>query len=126
MKPFLNRYMYAHLSSEAKVLLLCSLYNWALEARKTCLWKFAINKGADQPAHPRILISVFVIRLLKRIISRLATSEISLFYLESVAEETVFETSFGGNPEDRFSRDQAHMCASSEGYGNTVQMHRLV
>ena len=46
---------------------------------KTCLRGFANNKGADQPAHPRRLISVFVIRFLLSIISRLATSEISIF-----------------------------------------------
>ena len=46
---------------------------------KTCLRGFATNTGADQPAHPRSLISAFVIRLLESIISRLATSEISLF-----------------------------------------------
>ena len=34
----------------------------------------AINKGADQP-----LISTYVIRLLKKFLSRLATSEISIF-----------------------------------------------
>ena len=45
---------------------------------KTCLQRCANNKGADQPAHPRRLISTFVIRLLKSIISRLATSEISI------------------------------------------------
>ena len=32
--------------------------------KKTCLRRFANNKGADQPAHPRSLISDFVIRLL--------------------------------------------------------------
>ena len=37
---------------------------------KTCLLGFANNKGADQPAHPRSLISAFVIRLLESIISR--------------------------------------------------------
>ena len=42
---------------------------------KTCLRWFANNTGADQPAHPRILISALVIRLLKSIISRLATGE---------------------------------------------------
>ena len=42
---------------------------------KTCLLEF-VNKGADQPAHPRSLISVCVIRFLENIISRLATSEI--------------------------------------------------
>ena len=46
------------------------------------------NKGADQPAHPRSLISAFVIRLLKSIISRLDTREISIFQLVSVVEQT--------------------------------------
>ena len=46
------------------------------------------NKGADQSAHPRSLISAFVFRFLKSIISKLATSEISVFQLVSVAEET--------------------------------------
>ena len=36
---------------------------WALH-EKTCLWWFAKNKGADQPAHLRSLISAFVIPLL--------------------------------------------------------------
>ena len=46
---------------------------------KTCLRGFENNKGADQPAHPRSLISAFNIRLLESIISRFATSEISIF-----------------------------------------------
>ena len=46
---------------------------------KTCLQRFANNKGADQPAHPRSLISVFVIPFLESTISKLATSEISIF-----------------------------------------------
>ena len=32
--------------------------------KKTCLRRFANNKGADQPAHARSLISTFVIRFL--------------------------------------------------------------
>ena len=36
---------------------------------KTCLRGFANNTGADQPAHPRSLISAFVIRFLESIIS---------------------------------------------------------
>ena len=55
---------------------------------KTCLRWVANNKGADQPAHPRSLISAFVIPLLESIISKLATSEISIFWLDSVAEDT--------------------------------------
>ena len=42
---------------------------------KTCLREFAINTGADQPAHPRSLISAFVIRFLESIICKLATGE---------------------------------------------------
>ena len=40
---------------------------------------FANNTGADQPAHLRSLISAFVIRFLKSVISKLATSEILVF-----------------------------------------------
>ena len=48
---------------------------------------FVSNKGADQTAHPRSLISAFVIRSLERIIYRLVTSEISIFYPVSLAEQ---------------------------------------
>ena len=43
------------------------------------LLRFANNKDADQPAHPHSLISVFVFCFLEIIISRLATSEISIY-----------------------------------------------
>ena len=56
--------------------------------KKTCLRGFANNKVADQPAHLRSLINAFVIRFLKSIVSRIATNEISVFLLVSVAEET--------------------------------------
>ena len=46
---------------------------------KTCLRGFANNTGADQPAHPRSLISAFVIRFLEIIICKLATGKISIF-----------------------------------------------
>ena len=46
---------------------------------KTGLRGFANNTGADQPAHPRSLISAFVIRILESIIYKLATGEISIF-----------------------------------------------
>ena len=52
---------------------------------KTCLRGFANNKGADQPAHPRSLISAFNIRLLENKLSRLDTSEFSIFLLVSAA-----------------------------------------
>ena len=56
---------------------ICILYG--LRCEKTCLRGFANNTGADQPAHPRSLISTFVIRFLESTISKLATSEISIF-----------------------------------------------
>ena len=58
------------------------------QRKKTCLRGFANNTGTDQPAHPRSLISAFVIRYLKSMICKLATVEISKFYLVSVADET--------------------------------------
>ena len=48
---------------------------------------YANNKGADQPAHPRSLISAFVIRCLDSIISLVSISEISSLYLASVATQ---------------------------------------
>ena len=47
--------------------------------KKTCLRGFAKNTGADQPVHPRSLISAFVILFLKKIICKFATGEISNF-----------------------------------------------
>ena len=44
---------------------------------KMCLMLYANNKGADQPAHPRSLISAFVVRCLDNIISLDAIAEIS-------------------------------------------------
>ena len=48
------------------------------------------NKGADQPAHTRSLISTFVIPVLESIMSQLATLQILILQLVSVAEETDF------------------------------------
>ena len=68
----------------------------------TSMWEnlssgFAKNKGADQPTHKCRLISAFVITIFDSILSKLATGEILIFYLVSVAEETglsltIFET----------------------------------
>ena len=46
---------------------------------KTCLRGLANKTGADQPGHPRSLISAFVIRFLESIMCKLATGEISTF-----------------------------------------------
>ena len=44
---------------------------------KMCLTSYANNKGTDQPAHPRSLISTFVVRCLDSIISLDSIAEIS-------------------------------------------------
>ena len=44
---------------------------------KMCHKSYANNKGADQPAHPRSLISAFVVRGLGSIISLNSIAEIS-------------------------------------------------
>ena len=69
---------------------------------KTCLWWFANNKGADQPAHMRRLISTFVIRLLESIISLLSSSKISIFQLVCVDEETGLKLALLETPKTGF------------------------
>ena len=46
---------------------------------------YANNKSADQPAHPRSLISAFAVRCLDSIIPLVSISKISSLYLASVA-----------------------------------------
>ena len=46
---------------------------------KTCLRGVANSTGTDQLAHPRSLISGFVIRFMESTICKLATGEISIF-----------------------------------------------
>ena len=48
---------------------------------------YANNKGADQPAHPRSLISTFVVLCLDSIIPLVSISKISSLYLASVAAQ---------------------------------------
>ena len=43
-----------------------------------CLMSYANNKGADQPAHPRSLISAFIVHCLDSILSLDSISEISI------------------------------------------------
>ena len=64
---------------------------------------YSNNKCADQPAHPRSLISPFVVRCLDSIILIDAISKIS-----SVAGQASLRINLIANPQDRFSRDVAH------------------
>ena len=62
----------------------------------------ANNKGADQPAHPRSLISAFVVRSLDNIISLVSRSEISRFSLVSVAEQAGLNVTRSQTSKDTF------------------------
>ena len=76
---------------------------------KTCLMPYANNKGADQPAHPRSLISAFVVRSLDSIISLVSRSEISRFSLVFVAAQAGLNLNWSQTPEDTFSFDGAQV-----------------
>ena len=72
---------------------------------KMCLMPYANNKGADQPAHPRSLISTFVVRCLDSIMPLVSISEISRLKLVAVAEQTGLSHTRSKISEDTFSRD---------------------
>ena len=77
------------------------LFGLGSDHAKMCLMLYANNKGADQPAHPRSLISTFVVRCLDIII-----------HLVSI--------SWSQNPEDRYSREVARIILPlSHGVGDT-------
>ena len=78
------------------------LHTFWLQLEKTCLRRFANNKGADQLGHRRSLISAFVIRFLASSISTIAISEISIFQLVCVAEETGLSIPMSGTPKTGF------------------------
>ena len=69
---------------------------------KTCLMPYANNKGADQPAHPRSLISTFVVRCLDSMICILALSKDWGFYLASVAEQASLSLPWSQTPKTGF------------------------
>ena len=75
---------------------------------KTCLMPHANNKGADQPAHSRSLISTFVVRCLDSMICILAICKVSRFQLASVSEQAGLNLR-SKIPEDTFSRDAAQV-----------------
>ena len=74
-----------------------------------CLMPYANNKGADQPARMRRLISTIVVRCQDRMIPPVYISEISRFYLVSVAEQVYLCLASSETPEDTFSHGVAHL-----------------
>ena len=65
---------------------------------KTCLMSFANDKGADQPAHPRSLISAFVVRCPDSVMSLVAVTKISSFLLASVAQQASLSLTWSETP----------------------------
>ena len=78
-----------------------------------CLMSYANNKGADQPEHPRSLISAFIVRCSDSIIS-----------LDSIAERTCCNLA-GFVPTmdlDETSMEVSQTYASSYEYGSNLTM----
>ena len=71
------------------------------------------NKDADQPAHPRSLISAFVVRCPDSVMSLISVTNISNLMLASVAEQASLSQTWSETPEDTFSYDEAQMYVSS-------------
>ena len=69
---------------------------------KTCLMSYANNKGADQPAHLRSLISAFVVRCLRQ-------CNVSSFCNQNFKAHASFCSWAGQFESDMFSRDEAHL-----------------
>ena len=91
-------------------------YDWRTESKvcepgheKTCLMSYANNKGADQPAHPRSLISACVVRCLVCVMSLVTVTKNSSLMLASVAEQASLSLTWSETPEDTFSHDEAHV-----------------
>ena len=68
----------------------------------------------DQPAHPRCLISSFVVRCLDSIICVASVTKISSLMLASVAEQASLSLTSSETPEDTFSFDEAHLMNNNE------------
>ena len=76
---------------------------------KTCLMSYANNKGADKPAHPRSLISAFVVYCLDSVMCLVSVTKISSRMLASVAEQANLSLTWSETTEDTFSRDRAQL-----------------
>ena len=82
---------------------------------------YANNKGTNQPARLRSLISTFVIRCLDSLIN------ISSFYIRNFKPPASFcgyagrfESYLVENPKDRFSRDEAQISQTQQNLHNLL------
>ena len=63
---------------------------------------YANNKGADQPAHTRSLVSAFVIRCLDSIMPLVSVPTISSLYQASVAVQSALSLTWSQTPKTGF------------------------
>ena len=75
---------------------------------------YANNKGADQPAHPRSLISAFVVRCLDSITPLVLISEISRLLLVSSAEQAILSLTWSKTLKTGFLMTRLKWAAPSE------------
>ena len=87
-------------------------------AMRKCVVSYANNKGADQPALPRSLISAFVVRCLDSIISLDSIAEISRIELASVAAQAGLCLAWSETPVDMFSHVAAQFYLILDLYRN--------
>ena len=78
-----------------------ALLHWAM-SWENLFMPYANNKGTYQPAHPRDLISAFVVRCLDTIIPLVSISEISSLYLASVAAQAGLSLTWSQTPNTGF------------------------
>ena len=107
-----------------------SIFNAVLygpRREKTCIRVFENKTGAHQPAHPRSLISVFVIRFLGSIICKLVTGEISIFKLVTVAEMTGLKFAWPETPKTGFVATRPICYSNKTGFhsGNMYGLKRI-
>ena len=67
------------------------------------------NKGTDQPAHPRSLISAFVVHCPDRVMTLISVTKISSLMLDSVTEQAGLNLTWLETLEHTFSHEEAHM-----------------
>ena len=76
---------------------------------------YANNNGADQPVHPRSLISTFVVCCLDSIIPLVSISEISNLYIASVAVQACLSRTWSQTPKTGFLMTRLKWCLTKTG-----------
>ena len=84
---------------------MCRYRMWST-SRENLFMPYANNKGADQPAHLRSLISAFVVCFLDSIIPLFSISKISSLKPSFCGCAGRFESALVANPENKFYRNQ--------------------